>query len=361
LVAISPAIAGVLLFASGCCSTSPTGSCGAVHRNELEAQKKRVLDEVSKNMHLAEDKHLWHVGHKLGAYVDYPHHICARGQVGRTLSVEAVMDNSFAELDGLELDVHPAPAGAADPGLFVVHDPLEKGLTSARYPTSFAALLGHFEAKHVANKKRLFVELKAHPRCSGDRLDTDYNEATLAEKMGAILGEHRAAAAQISFISFNPRALEAMHEVEPKLGLSERFKYYLIVSSKHPIMGRLICWFGSGDLPRFDTEQPVLDKPWLTGIWFSTAALSDYAETLNSINSRRKRLDDENTRRKGTEPIPALRFGVAVYMNKFDDALKTFGDAGRGLENVEAVIYDVCDGKGDCLRETPAFEGCEAD
>jgi hypothetical protein len=143
-----------------------------------------------------------------------------------------------------------------------------------------------------------------------------------------------------------------MRSVEMGLGLQTALTYYLIASSKHPIMGRLICWFGSGDLPRFDVEQSILMESWLTGIWFSPSALSDSAKTLNAINDRRA---------AQRPALPMLRFGFSVYSSSLEDVLGAIAKDGHGLKNVEAVIYDVCDDPGTCQHYPPESEGCAAD
>jgi hypothetical protein len=57
--------------------------------------------------------------------------------------------------------------------------------------------------------------------------------------------------------------------------------------------------------------------------------VADYADILNKLNENRR----------GEQP---LRFGLSVYGAAWEDLEKTFTSSEKRLENVESVIYDVC-------------------
>lgn len=315
-------------------------------------ETKTVAADVDKHMTRTKDGVLLRIGHKLGAYMKYPHHICADGVAGGEEDQNVLMDEAFSRgtFDALELDAQPSPASdRCDPDLYVVHDPLDPELDPARYRnTSLRRLLGHFRDNYKAGPgeatpKRLFIELKPQRTCSGG-LAVDYNEALVARRMMDILKDFPEVVGQISLTSFNAGALMAAHAIQGSIDM----RYYLIVGARG-LKGSVVCWLGSGDVPRFDDKQAILKEPWLTGLWFSPADLADYARVMNGIN---------DSLRKNQPP---LKFGLSHYgADSWGDIAETFGPQEQGLKNVEGFVYDVCDKEsGTCPSPVDDTGSCE--
>lgn len=348
------------LLAASCCA-GPGGSCAATPRDKLADFRRNVDGDIHARLPDAGGAKLIHVGHKLGAYMDYPHRICAEGHSGGMRKLSELMDRSFEErsangaargtFDGLELDVHPfrAPApGARD--LYVSHDEATDDVPPQRYAwSSLRGLLTHFRSKgYAARGKRLFVELKTQRTCIDAKLVTSYDERRVGADLIDLLKDFADLAPQLSLVSFSARALQAAHELAS--GANLPLRYYLIVGTTSGFIGSLGCRATSGNIPRFDTDQEILSVEWLTGIWFSPKRLPDYAATLNGLNDRRARR---------TPPAPPMRFMFSLYDEEWPKIVDSFVPREAGLENLEGVIHDACEDPSKCPTEIGDVPPCK--
>lgn len=206
-----------------------------------------------------------------------------------------------------------------------------------------ARLQGEGRANYSNQKKRLYIELKAQRACNGKTQVTWYDEKLVARRMMTILKDFPTILQDITLTSFNPEALVEAHKLESELG-GATMRYYLIVGGRGLITGDLICVAGMNDIPPFKPDRQILKETWLTGLWFAPTVLDDWASTLQEINEARGK----------DHP---LRFGLSTYNYKWEDFEGQLASSKVRLENVESVIYDVCDGP-ECKTDVKDWGMC---
>lgn len=338
------------LAVTGCCM-GPAGSCAPLSRQSFNDTKAKIDTQLATVADFASPGRLLHVGHKLGSYRDYPHRICRDGVAGGLTDQNVLMNTAFQAnwaLDGLELDLQPGPAeNGDDPDLYVVHDPIEAGVPKERYQEkSIRRLLDAFRAnRYAAANKHLYLELKAHRDCAGEKLATPYDEDQIADKVILFVRAYPDLVPAMAFTSFSARDLEVLHDKASAAHLPP-LHYYLIVGTTSSTMGNLGCRLGSGNIPRFDTKAKILTADWLTGIWFGPKTLSDFSSTLGAINDHRR----------GLQP---LRFMFNVYQEEWTKTFERFTKDPRRLQQLEGVIYDLYDrDEKPSLETIPVTNGC---
>ncbi|HNX60646.1 MAG TPA: hypothetical protein PKK43_16200, partial [Spirochaetota bacterium] len=267
--------------------------------------------------------------------------------------INDLMDEAFTRYitDGIEIDLRTVPSNPSYKGVYVSHDAIESVIMKHGHEAARAYLsrnsinqvLEHFiERGYDISGHGIFMELKV-PRKHLFSNNTDPDESDMEylrksfETVNAIVNDVRDPArrkslvAHLGFISFNPYALKAIHDMD-----HSGYELHFLAATNRPIGGRFAALlddelnFLNGSITEFLTHAD-----WLDGIWFDPRGIDNAAEVFNSINDRRKIKTGIYLFTFKLE-YGELKKRLASYVYEDEASRKK-----RTLENVRSLMFDI--------------------
>lgn len=330
------------------------GKNGALPESvDLPGTKHVMMNELSGSVNF--DNDVTTILHRAGSYQEYAKNInCPEFNIDNGIrDINDLMDEAFTryKADGIEIDLRTVHGNPAYKGVYVSHDEIESVIMKHGHEAARAYLsrnsidqvLKHFiDRGYDISGHSIFMELKV-PRkhlCSNNT-DPDENDMEYLRKsyetVNAVVNamensvRRKSIVAHLGFISFNPYALKAMHDMD-----HAGYELHFLAATNRPVAGRFAALL--------DDELNILNRSlidfltradWLDGIWFDPRGIDNAAEIFNSINDRR-------IRKTG---IYLFTFKLEYGELKEKLASYVYEDEGSGkkrkLENVRSLMFDI--------------------
>lgn len=331
----------------------------------LPDTKRVMMNELSDS--ICFDRDVTTILHRAGSYQEYAKNInCTEFNSDNGIrDINDLMDEAFTRYhaDGIEIDLRTVPENPSYEGVYVSHDAIrsvimEHGHEAARAylsRNSINQVLKHFLARgYDISGHRIFMELKV-PRKHLLSNNTDPDESDMAylrksyETVNAVVNDtkdsvrRKSLVAHLGFISFNPYALKAIHDMD-----NAGYELHFLAATNRPIGGRFAALLD--DELNFLNESLagfLTHADWLDGIWFDPRGIDSAAEIFNSINDGRKRKAGIYLFTFKLE-YSELKKRLASYVYEDEANRKK-----RKLENVRSLMFDIRrsadpDAKGAC-------------
>ena len=274
---------------------------------DLPDTKRIMINELSGSVRF--DRDVTTILHRAGSYQEYAKNInCTAFNADNDIrDINDLMDEAFTryKADGIEIDLRTIPSNPAFKGVYVTHDAIKSliarhGHAAARgylSRNSINQVLKHFiDRGYDLSGRRIFMELKV-PRkhLLSNNTDPDeedmrylresYTAVTTALNEVPDTARRKSIASHLGFISFNPYALKAIHDMD-----DAGYELHFLAATNRPVAGRFAALLDDELNFMNDSIRGYLTRAdWLDGIWFDPRGIDNAAEIFNSINDGRKR------------------------------------------------------------------------